>query len=151
MSPFLWLAAWVVGVIASVAFHEWAHVFVARLYGWTYHGLIFKWKVAGIGVRLESENQRGLWAVGAAGPIATFLAAFIFLYMSAIPIEGLQLILPSLVALNVAIGLINLVPSPITDGGHIITGLTGWQMKWRYTIYFWIGAEALVAYWWLFH
>jgi Zn-dependent protease len=148
MNPWFWLFVWVLAVIGSVVFHEWAHVVVAKAYGWKYNGITFKWWVAGVGVKLESEDKRGLWAIAAAGPIATFLAAFIFFYMSAIPVEGLQLILPSLVALNIAIGLINLVPSPITDGGHIITGLTGWPMKWRYTIYLWIGAELLIVWYW---
>lgn len=149
LTPLFWLAIWFVGMAGSIAFHEWAHVKVAQAYGWTYNGIVFKPWIAAVGVKLESNDKPGLAAIGAAGPVATFLAAFICLYMSGFPVEGLQIIMPSLFAFNVAIGLINLVPSPITDGGHIITGLTGWPMKWRYTIYFWIVAELLVT-WYFF-
>jgi len=149
---FFWLVFWIFGILASIAVHEFAHVVVAKKYGWTYHGLIFKWWVAGVGVKLETKNdpRHGLWAIGAAGPIATFFSAFIWLYIGAIPVEGLQVIIPSLVAFNVVVGIINLVPSPITDGGHIVTGLTGWTMKWRYTVVLWLGVEAAFAWYYLY-
>jgi Zn-dependent protease len=151
MSPFIWLSVWLVGLIASIAFHEWAHVVVAKAYGWTYNGIVFKPWVAAVGVKLETdrEDKRGLWQIALAGPVATFIAAFIALYIGGLPVEGLQKIMPSLVAFNVAVGLINLVPSPITDGGHIVTSLTGWTMKWRYTIALWLGVEFIILWYFL--
>jgi Zn-dependent protease len=147
LTPLFWLAIWLVGMAGSIAFHEWAHVVVAKAYGWRYNGITVKWWVAGIGVKLESKDERGLWAIALAGPIATLIAAGVFWLLALLPSESAQAIFPSLVAFNLVVAFVNLIPTPITDGGHIVKSLTGIQLKWRYTLGIWIALEAAVLWW----
>jgi Zn-dependent protease len=114
--------------------------------------MTFKWYVLGIGVKLEptrEEHGKQLALIAAMGPVGSLLAGLLFLALAQIDNSYSQAVFASLFALNVAIAILNLIPTPITDGGHIITGLTGWKMKWRYLVVFWIIAE-LVAFWILF-
>lgn len=153
MSPWVWLAAWVVCVAWSIIFHELAHTATALRLGWRYNGLTFKWYVLGIGVKLEpvqEKHGRQLALTAAMGPIASLVAGLVFLALAnAAQDPYAQTVFASMYALNVVIAFVNLVPTPITDGGHILMGLFGWRMRWRYLIFAWIAAE-LVALWILF-
>lgn len=133
-----WLNVWVLGLFVSIVVHEAAHVFVAKRMGWTYHGLMFKPLFFAVGVKLdpESEEKKGLWFIGIAGPISSVLLGLYFLGLSYASGQA-GIVFLSLAALNFTVAVINLIPTPITDGGHILTGLFGWEMKWRYLVIPW--------------
>lgn len=149
MTAFLWLGVWLLMVATSVWAHEAAHVGVATRLGWEYHGMFFKPSCLGVGVRLEPstpEANRFLWEIALAGPIASLVMAGAF--WVAEPIPGAPgIIFGSLAALNLAIAVINLVPTPITDGGHIVHGLLGKQVRWRHVAALWASLEVVALAW----
>jgi Zn-dependent protease len=72
--------------------------------------------------------------VGLAGPFSNFMLAFISLYAMKylvlyLPYETLFLFLKEMVALNVMLGLFNILPIPPLDGSHIIAALI--PLQWR--------------------
>jgi len=147
MSPWLWLAVWCVGVGASIAAHEAAHVLAAVRLNWAYNGVFFHPRSLGVGVNLDPrtpEDDRHLWKVALAGPLASLLAAEMFWALSTWPGDA-EIVFSSLLALNLVIVALNLLPTPITDGGHVVKGLTGWSMKWRHLLAAWIALELLAA------
>jgi membrane-associated protease RseP (regulator of RpoE activity) len=148
---YLWLGIWVLMVAASLAAHEAGHVVVGRCYGWDYGGL--KLSLRGpkvvMGHRSPDPKDWNLGRVALAGPLATLLACAVFIGLSLLPIDNAW-VFDTLAALNFTIFVINLLPLPITDGGHILFAVTGWRMRWRYTAAPWLAAEVLVALWLVF-
>jgi Zn-dependent protease len=144
-SPWFWLAVWVAGVAASVAAHEAAHVVVAVRRNWRFGGVFFHPRSLGVGVNLAPRtpgDERHLWKIALAGPLASLFAAEMFWALSTRP-GGAGVTFASLMVLNLVIVGINLVPTPITDGGHIVKGLTGWTVRWRYVLGLWLATELL--------
>jgi len=146
VSPYLWLGAWFVMLAASVAAHEVGHVLIGRRYGWNYAG--FAMKLTGPKVLMgHSSLDRADWNLGRvalAGPLATLLACALFIGLANLPIEYAW-IFGSLAALNFAIFVVNLLPLPITDGGHILYAVTGWRMSWQRVAAGWIAVELVIA------
>ena len=146
MSPYLWLGVWMVGFAASVAAHEAGHVLVGRRYGWNYAG--FTMKLTGPKVLMgHSSPEREDWNLGRvalAGPLATLLACAVFIGLTYLPIEYAW-VFGSLAAVNFAIFVFNLLPLPVTDGGHILYAVTGWRMNWYRTAAGWIAVEVLIV------
>lgn len=137
------LFAWFYFLFASVVIHEASHVLVGIKSGWQYNGFYFAPKFLGVGVRLEPNDsgQKKLWLIAVSGPIASFITGLIFFAFANIATGNTGMIFYSLFMLNIVIAIINLIPTPVTDGGHILTSLFGWKMKWRYLIFPWIGIE----------
>ena len=150
MSPWLWLAAWFAGLLGSIAAHEAAHVVAGRIAGWAYGGVFLSPRALGIGVRLEPrEGTEGrLWAIAAAGPVASLAAMYLFWVLAGA--GGIAAVVCySLAAMNLTIALINLLPTPITDGGHIVASALGRRPSWSgfaaWTFGIWIVAEIVTA------
>ena len=147
MSPYLWLGVWFVLLAASLAAHEAGHVFVGRLYGWDYAG--FTMKLTGPKVLMgHSSPDRKDWNLGRvalAGPCATLVACAVCIGLAYLPLEDAWIVFDSLAAANFAIFVINLLPLPVTDGGHILYAVTGWRMSWGRVASGWIAVEVFVA------
>jgi Zn-dependent protease len=80
-----------------------------------------------------------LGLVAVAGPVASFLVAGVFWSIEPLPDGGG--VLSALAGINLAVGVINLLPTPITDGGHIIRELFGWTLRWRHMAVAWVVLE----------
>jgi len=50
-----------------------------------------------------------------------------------------------LAAVSFAIFVCNLLPLPVTDGGHILYAVTGWRLSWGRAAAGWIAAELVIA------
>ena len=50
-------------------------------------------------------------------------------------------VLSALAGINLAVAVINLLPTPITDGGHILRGLFGWTLRRRHMAVAWVLLE----------
>jgi Zn-dependent protease len=146
MSPYLWLGVWFAMLAASLVAHEAGHVVVGRRYGWDYAG--FTLKLTGPKVLLgHASPVREDWNLGRvaiAGPLATLTACAVFIGLAYLPVEYAW-VFGSLAALNFAIFVINLLPLPITDGGHILYAVTGWRMSWGRAAACWIALEVVIA------
>ncbi|HEX2427124.1 MAG TPA: M50 family metallopeptidase [Gaiellaceae bacterium] len=146
MSPYLWLSVWFAMLAASLVAHEAGHVVVGRRNGWDYAG--FTMKLTGPKVLMgHSSPDRKDWNLGLvalAGPLATLTACTVFIGLAYLPIQNAW-IFESLAAVNFAIFVINLLPLPITDGGHILYAVTGWRMSWGRAAAGWMAVEALIV------
>ena len=97
----------------------------------------------------HSSPEREDWNLGrvaVAGPLATLAVCAGFIGLAYLPIENAW-IFGSLAALNFAIFVINLLPLPITDGGHIVYAVTGWRMTWGRAAAGWMAVEVLIGLW----
>ena len=146
MSPYFWLGVWFVMLAASLVAHEAGHVVVGRRHGWNYAG--FTMNITGPKVLMgHSSPEREDWNLGrvaVAGPLATLVMCAAFIGLAYLPIEHAW-IFGSLAALNFAIFVINLLPLPITDGGHILYAVTGWRMSWGRAAAGWMAVEVLIG------
>jgi Zn-dependent protease len=146
MSPYLWLGVWFAMLAASLVAHEAGHVVVGRRYGWDYAG--FTLKLTGpkvlLGHSSPEPEEWNLGRVAIAGPLATLTACAVFIGLAYLPVEYAW-VFGSLAALNFAIFVINLLPLPITDGGHILYAVTGWRMSWGRAAAGWIALEVVIA------
>lgn len=143
MEIMLWLAVFAVGFWLSVAAHEAGHVIVGLRHGWEVAGFYFKPAALGIGVRMGHRSTDPIdWHIGpvaVAGPVASFFAAGVFWSIEPLPDGGG--VLGALAGINLAVAVINLLPTPITDGGHILRGLFGWTLRWRHMAVAWVLLE----------
>lgn len=132
---------------ASLAAHETGHVLVGKRYGWEYKGILWRKLLIGAGVMLghKSTNMKEwrLGLVAVAGPCATLLCCILFIGLSQLPIEY-NFVFGQMALLNFALFIFNLLPLPMTDGGHILFAITGWRVKWRYVGVAWIALEVLL-------
>jgi membrane-associated protease RseP (regulator of RpoE activity) len=138
-----WLAVFGVGFSLSLAAHEAGHVVVGLRHGWEVAGFYFKPAALGIGVRMGHRSTNPVdWHLGpvaVAGPVASFFVAGVFWSIEPLPDGGG--VLGALAGINVAVAVINLLPTPITDGGHILRGLFGWTLRWRHMAVAWVLLE----------
>ena len=74
-----------------------------------------------------------------AGPVASFFAAGVFWSIEPLPDGGG--VLGALAGINLAVAVINLLPTPITDGGASSRGLFGWTLRWRHMAVAWVLLE----------
>lgn len=142
---FIWLAFWLILLVASIAAHEGAHVAVGKRYGWEYHGL----KRAGFGVKMghrsKDKSDWNLGRVALAGPLANLAACGLLLVLANLQTGHVAWILGQMATLNFALFVFNLLPLPLTDGGTILYAVTGWRMQWRYAGAAWIAIELVSA------
>ena len=146
MSPYVWLGVWLAMLAVSLVAHEAGHVIVGRRYGWDYAGFTMKLTGPKVLMGHSSPNRRdwNLGRVALAGPLATLVACVVFIGLAYLPIESAW-IFDSLAAASFAIFVFNLLPLPITDGGHILYAVTGWRMNWGRAAAGWIAVEVLIV------
>jgi Zn-dependent protease/CBS domain-containing protein len=127
----------VILVFASVVFHELSHALVARHYGVNVLDIILLpiGGMARVANSPEKPSQEVLIAV--AGPIASFVLAFLLWFAadtfgSGVTISDLSVkgdLLAQLCAVNVVLGLFNLIPAFPMDGGRVLRGLLSLSMS----------------------
>lgn len=127
----------VILVFASVVFHELSHSLVARHYGVQVLDIILLpiGGMARVGNAPEKPEQEILIAL--AGPAASFVLAFLLWFAadtfgSGVTISDMSVnrdILAELCAVNVVLGLFNLIPAFPMDGGRVLRGLLALSMS----------------------
>jgi Zn-dependent protease len=137
--------AWVHGVTAalmlfvSVVLHELAHALVARRHGVRVRGI--RLHVFGGVSELESEppTARAEFLIAAVGPLTSFALAALFYGLGRMVAGSawLAALTGYLAAVNLVIGVFNLVPGFPLDGGRLLramlwswSGELGWATRW---------------------
>jgi Zn-dependent protease len=120
----------VLGLFASVVLHELGHSLTARRYGVNVRRITL-WFLGGVAEFEEMPRQRGAEAVVAiAGPIVSFALAGLF-WVASMFVQGVPaawLICFYLTAVNLMLGLFNLIPAMPLDGGRILRSLLALRM-----------------------
>ena len=121
----------VILVFASVVFHELSHSLVARHFGVNVIDIILL-PIGGMArVANSPEKPAHEILIAIAGPIASFVLAFLLWFAadtlgSGVTISDFSIkgdILAQLCAVNVVLGLFNLIPAFPMDGGRVLRGL----------------------------
>jgi Zn-dependent protease/predicted transcriptional regulator len=113
------------GVFFSIVFHEFSHSLVARHYGMQIKGITL-FVFGGI-AEMEGEppSPKSEFLMAVAGPLASFLLAFVFSRIEAIallhewptPVVGVS---NALAYINTVVAIFNLVPAFPLDGGRML-------------------------------
>ena len=128
---YAWMGiAGAIGVFFSIVFHELSHSVVARYYGLPIRGITLF--IFGGVAEMEEEppGPKSEFLMAIAGPIASFLMAFVFGGIEAIglssgwplPIIG---VCSALAYINLVVAIFNLIPAFPLDGGTRISSQAG--------------------------
>lgn len=123
---YAWMGvAGALGVFFSIVFHEFSHSMVARHYGMPIKGITLF--IFGGVAEMEEEppGPKSEFLMAIAGPLASFLLAFIFARIEAIallrgwptPVVGVS---NALAYINTVVAIFNLVPAFPLDGGRML-------------------------------
>jgi Zn-dependent protease/CBS domain-containing protein len=123
---YAWMGvAGALGVFFSIVFHEFSHSMIARHYGMPIKGITLF--IFGGVAEMEEEppGPKSEFLMAIAGPLASFLLAFIFARIEAIallrgwptPVVGVS---NSLAYINTVVAVFNLVPAFPLDGGRML-------------------------------
>jgi Zn-dependent protease/CBS domain-containing protein len=113
------------GVFFSIVFHEFSHSLVARHYGMQIKGITL-FVFGGVAeMKEEPPDPKSEFLMAVAGPISSFLLAFIFSKIEAIsvlrgwptPVVGVS---NALAYINTVVAIFNLVPAFPLDGGRML-------------------------------
>jgi Zn-dependent protease len=127
-----------IGVFFSIVFHEFSHSIVARHYGLPIRGITLF--IFGGVAEMEDEppSAKSEFLMAVAGPIASFVLAFVF---SRIEAAGLAASWPTpiigvsnaLAYVNAVVAIFNLVPAFPLDGGRMLrAAIWYWKKDMRY-------------------
>ena len=134
-SVYAWMGvACAIGVFFSIVFHEFSHSFVARQFGMPIKGITLF--IFGGVAEMESEppSPRSEFLMAIAGPLASFLLAFLisgvesFAVASEWPISVIG-VCDTLAYINVVVAIFNLVPAFPLDGGRMLRAVLWHQKK----------------------
>jgi Zn-dependent protease/CBS domain-containing protein len=131
---YTWMGiAGAIGVFFSIVFHEFSHSMVARQYGMPIRGITLF--IFGGVAEMEEEppSPKSEFMMAIAGPLASFLLAFVFMKIEA---AGLALGWPTpiigvcnaLAYINLVVAIFNLVPAFPLDGGRMLRAAL-WHLK----------------------
>jgi Zn-dependent protease len=123
---YAWMGvAGALGVFFSIVFHEFSHSMIARHYGMPIKGITLF--IFGGVAEMEEEppGPKSEFLMAIAGPLASFLLAFIFARIEAIallrgwptPVVGVS---NALAYINTVVAIFNLVPAFPLDGGRML-------------------------------
>jgi len=136
---YAWMGvAGAIGVFFSIVFHEFSHSIVARHYGLPIRGITLF--IFGGVAEMEDEppSAKSEFLMAVAGPIASFVLAFVF---SRIEAAGLAASWPTpiigvsnaLAYVNAVVAIFNLVPAFPLDGGRMLrAAIWYWKKDMRY-------------------
>ena len=122
-----------VGVFFSIVFHEFAHSIVARHFGMPIRGITL-FIFGGVAeMEREPPSPKSEFLMAIAGPIASFLLAWIFWNLEAlasarglpIPVIG---VCYTIALINLTVAIFNLVPAFPLDGGRVLRAAL-WHLK----------------------
>ncbi len=131
---YAWMGiACAIGVFFSIVFHEFAHSFVARQFGMPIKGITL-FIFGGIAeMEKEPPSPRSEFLMAAAGPLASFLLAFLFYEIESLAVArawpvSFVGVLDKLAYINVVVAIFNLVPAFPLDGGRMFRAAL-WKWK----------------------
>lgn len=134
VATYWWMGAFcALGLLFSIVFHELSHSIVARRYGLKISGITL-FIFGGVAEMTEEpENAKTEFMMAIAGPLSSFLLAFIFygLYILSVSIGAELAVLGVLLYLsymNLMLAIFNLVPAFPLDGGRILRAAL-WRWK----------------------
>jgi len=122
-----------VGVFLSIVLHEFAHSIVARHLGIPIRGITL-FIFGGVAeMTREPPSARSEFLMAIAGPIASFLLAYVFWNLAvlpagwnwAVPVNG---VFYTLALINLTVAVFNLVPAFPLDGGRVLRAAL-WHVK----------------------
>jgi Zn-dependent protease/CBS domain-containing protein len=131
---YMWMGiASAIGVFFSIVFHEFSHSLVARQFGLPIKGITLF--IFGGVAEMEKEppSPKSEFLMAAAGPLASFLLAFLLFQAESLatakswPVSFVG-VLDKLAYINVVVAIFNLVPAFPLDGGRMLRALL-WQLK----------------------
>jgi Zn-dependent protease len=139
---YAWMGiACAVGVFFSIVFHEFSHSLVARLFGMPIKGITL-FIFGGVAeMEREPPSPKSEFLMAIAGPMASFLLAFVFSQMEnlaiardwPVPVIGVS---STLAYINVVVAVFNLVPAFPLDGGRMFrAALWHWKKDMRTATY----------------
>jgi len=131
---YAWMGiACAIGVFFSIVFHEFSHSMVARQFGLPIKGITLF--IFGGVAEMEEEppNPRSEFLMAAAGPLASFLLAFLFAGMESLAVaKGWPVsfvgVFDKLALINFVVAIFNLVPAFPLDGGRMLRAAL-WKWK----------------------
>jgi len=131
---YAWMGiACAIGVFFSIVFHEFAHSFVARQFGLPIKGITLF--IFGGVAEMEKEppSPRSEFLMAAAGPLASFLIAFLFFEIEAFAVTrewpvSFVGVFDKLAYINVIVAIFNLIPAFPLDGGRMLRAAL-WKWK----------------------
>ncbi len=125
-SVYAWMGVAVaIGVLFSIVFHEFAHSVVARAFGMPIRGITLF--IFGGVAEMEKEppSPRSEFLMAIAGPIASFVLAFVFdlaeraLVAANGPVAMIG-VCATLALINLTVAIFNLIPAFPLDGGRML-------------------------------
>ena len=125
------------GLLFSIVFHELSHALVARRYDLPIHGITL-FIFGGVAeMQQEPQTAKSEFYMALAGPIASFLLAFVFyqiyLATAAETPTAVSAIMYYLGFINLILAVFNLVPGFPLDGGRMLrAALWGWKGDFRW-------------------
>jgi Zn-dependent protease/CBS domain-containing protein len=131
---YAWMGiACAIGVFFSIVFHEFSHSIVARHFGMPIKGITLF--IFGGVAEMESEppSPRSEFLMAVAGPLASFLLAFLFAEVEALAVArewpvSVVGVCDMLGYINVVVAIFNMVPAFPLDGGRMLRA-TIWHWK----------------------
>jgi Zn-dependent protease/CBS domain-containing protein len=133
---YAWMGiACAVGVFFSIVFHEFSHSLVARRFGIPIKGITL-FIFGGVAeMEREPPSPKSEFLMAIAGPLASFLLAFIFSRLEAMAVAGAWStpvigVFDTLAYINMVVAVFNLVPAFPLDGGRMLRAVL-WHWKKR--------------------
>lgn len=131
---YAWMGlACAIGVFFSIVFHEFSHSLVARQFGLPIKGITLF--IFGGVAEMEKEppNPTSEFLMAVAGPLASFLLAFVFYEIESIAVTrewpvSFVGVFDKLAYINVVVAIFNLVPAFPLDGGRMLRAAL-WKWK----------------------
>jgi Zn-dependent protease len=128
------LPCWLIAAFVSILLHELGHAYMGRMYG--LDSAIRLYSFGGVTFVKGSGSLRPLQdaLIFLAGPMAGFaLGLAVYALARLVPFDSVfvRVLIGDLIWVNIAWGLVNLLPVLPLDGGHIMRHAVGWWTRGR--------------------
>lgn len=126
-SGYLHAAGFVIALYLSVLIHELAHLFAALRYQMRVESVILHIMGGQTNIRGDSRTPGQEFWISIVGPFATFGVAIFAWLIAQITLPPTSTVASLVTAVNVLIGLVNLLPGFPLDGGRVFSAVV-WQL-----------------------